>query len=185
MKTKKMFVLAAILGLQLLTMPSWAKDTVVIDRITQSEAEALDIQIPEDVPAGHHEVQIEVSDDSGVVSTQTLKFCKTPKGIIRWDDLCPGELAPFNPANDLAGTTGLAVAALSILGAVGGSLTSKSSSEESNKDSGELEPDTDQSSLESVQSGELQTITRRAGWGDRAKTWRFPFSNLIDKELNK
>ena len=178
-----MFVLAAILGLQLLTMPSWAKDTVVIDRITQSEAEALDIQIPEDVPAGHHEVQIEVSDDSGVVSTQTLKFCKTSEGTIKWDDLCPGELAPFNPADDPAGTTGLAVAALSILGAIGGSLTSNSSTKEGNREDNELEPDTDQSSLESVQSGELQTITRRAGWGDRAKTWRFPFSNLIDKEF--
>lgn len=175
---KKLFVIAAILGLQILTLPSWAKDTVLIDRITQSEAEALDIQIPADVPAGHHVVDIEVSDDSGIVSTQTLKFCKTSKGEIKWDDLCPGEFAPFDPASDPVGTTGLAVAALSILGAVGGSIT-KSSSENSK----ESDSDPEQSSLASIDSGELNSVQRRAGWGDRKKTWRAPFTNFTDSEF--
>lgn len=177
---KKLLVLAAIVGLQLLTMPSWAKDTVVIERITQSEAETLDIQIPEDVPPGHHEVQIEVSDDAGVLSTQTLKFCKTAKGIIKWDDLCPGELAPFNPADDPIGTTGLAVAALSILGAIGGSKNETDSSGES---SGSSEGDVEQSSLEAIETGELEKIKRKPGWGDRLRTWRFPLTSLADREF--
>ena len=100
MKTQKKILLALIVGLQLLTLPAFAKNTVLIDRTTQSAAEQLDIQIPADVPPGHHEVQIEVSDDAGIVSAQTIYFCKTDKGIIKWDDLCPGELAPYDPSKD-------------------------------------------------------------------------------------
>lgn len=186
MKTQKKILLALIVGLQLLTLPAFAKNTVLIDRTTQSAAEQLDIQIPADVPPGHHEVQIEVSDDAGIVSAQTIYFCKTDKGIIKWDDLCPGELAPYDPSKDPKGVTGLAVAAFALLSAVGGSIASSSSSSDSggsSDGSGTPEPDTDQSSLEAIEAGELRRHKRKAGWGDKARTWRFPLTWLTDREF--
>lgn len=181
---KKKVLLAAVIGLQILALPVWAKDTVVIDRVTQSEAEQLDIQIPADVPAGHHEVQIEVSNDAGIIGTQTIKFCKTSTGEIKWDDLCPGENAPYDPASDPKGTTGLAVSALSILGAIGGSLASSQSSDSSSNDGKTPERDSDQSNLESIETGELKRHKRKAGWGDKARTWRlFPLTAVTDREF--
>ena len=53
-------MLAILFILQLSILPSWGADTVLLDRLTSSEAEDLDIQIPADVPPGYHEVVIEV-----------------------------------------------------------------------------------------------------------------------------
>ena len=85
----KKLLLAIVLITQISVLPSWGKDTVLIDRITQSEAEQLDIQIPPETPAGFHQIQIEVSDDAGVVSSKTIFFCKNLVGEIKWDNDCP------------------------------------------------------------------------------------------------
>ena len=64
----KKFFLALILIAQISVLPSWGADTVLIDRITQSEAEELDIQIPPETPSGYHQIQIEVYDDAGTIA---------------------------------------------------------------------------------------------------------------------
>jgi hypothetical protein len=51
-----------------------AEKKVVIDRLTQSEAEDLDIEIPDDVPPGFHSITIEVYDDNGTVSQKEIEF---------------------------------------------------------------------------------------------------------------
>ena len=86
----KRFVLYVLLLLNFLILPSAnAKQDVVIDRITQSEAEDLNIEIPDDVPPGHHSITIEVYDDKGTVSQKEIPFCKDNEGVVQWDDKCP------------------------------------------------------------------------------------------------
>ena len=93
---KKLFAFSLLL-LNFLVLPSAnAKDEVVIDRITKSEAEDLNIEIPDSVPSGHHSITIEVYDDNGTVSKKQIPFCKDTEGVVQWDDKCPDldEIAP-------------------------------------------------------------------------------------------
>lgn len=100
----KKMLLIVIFFMQITILPIWGADNVVIDRITQSEAEQLDIQIPEDTPAGFHQILIEVSDDAGIVSEKTLFFCKDLQGEIKWDNTCPDLKQPASPTGEEAPT---------------------------------------------------------------------------------
>ena len=122
----KKILLLAIIFLNLSVLPSFAAEQkVVIDRLTQSEAEDLDIQIPDDVPPGYHSITIEVYDDNGTVSQKDIEFCKDENGVVQWDNNCPNlkvdeegdfiepepveevksDLKPYNPLKDSDTTT--------------------------------------------------------------------------------
>ncbi len=140
-------LLIVIFFMQITILPIWGADNVVIDRITQSESEQLDIQIPEETPAGFHQILIEVSDDAGIVSEKTLFFCKDLQGEIKWDNTCPdlkqpaspaGEevpteepeilqiatLPPFSPLDNPEETQSLQIAAFALLSALGAGVAS-------------------------------------------------------------
>ena len=99
---KKLAILALLL-LNFLVLPANAvEQKVVIDRLTQSEAEDLDIEIPDEVPPGFHSITIEVYDDNGTVSQKEIEFCKDEEGVVQWDNKCPNlnldeEPAPVDP----------------------------------------------------------------------------------------
>ena len=81
----KKILLVAIILLNLSVLPSLAAEKkVVIDRITQSEAEDLNIEIPDDVPPGFHSITIEVYDDNGTVSQKEIEFCKDENGVVQY-----------------------------------------------------------------------------------------------------
>jgi hypothetical protein len=142
-------MLATLFILQISIMPTWAAETVLLDRLTSAEAENLDIQIPAEVPPGYHEVIIEVYDDAGTVDKKILTFCKDLNGTIDWASNCPelvriytepeliplterSELPAYDPAQepdkskDLQVTAFAALAALSAAGAAAGSQKSGS-----------------------------------------------------------
>ena len=97
-------LLASLFILQLSILPSWGAETVLIDRLTTSEAEELNIEIPAETPPGYHEVIIEVSDNFGVVEQKILTFCKGLDGTIDWASDCPG-LAEISSAEELRNIT--------------------------------------------------------------------------------
>ncbi len=194
-------LLASLFILQLSTLPSWGADTVLIDRVTSAEAEQLDIELPNDVPPGYHEVVIEVSDETGVVEQKVLTFCKDLDGNIDWASNCPNlariyseeelasltqraELPSYDPAQepekskDLAVTAFAALAALSTAGAAAGAGNTSSSSENSGKDkdgeedSGDDSSNEEQDDLASISAGDLEKIDRGPGKGDLSNTWR-------------
>jgi hypothetical protein len=180
-----------LLLLNFLVLPSAvAKDEVVLDRITQSEAEDLDIEIPEDVPSGHHSITIEVYDDNGTVSQKQIPFCKDTQGVVQWDDKCPDldvlapvdkedpvqvkaielGLKPYDPLKDSETTHGLQLAAFAALAAL--------TSIKRNDKKGDEEQD--QESLQSVSSGALKLLKDEPGWGDLSNTWHSPFTEKTD-----
>jgi hypothetical protein len=194
---KKIF-LALILITQISVLPSWGADTVLIDRITQSEAEDLDIQIPPETPSGFHQIQIEVSDDSGVVSSKTILFCKNLLGEIKWDNNCPdvveaaqGFMKPYDPMDNPEDTQSTQVAAFALLASLAAGK-SASNNKNSGSKSGENSDATDENSrddyeesedsedLASVGAGGLALIKRKDGWGDRSKTWRIKRTDSVD-----
>jgi hypothetical protein len=200
---KKLF-LALILITQISVLPSWGKDTVLIDRITENQAEDLDIQIPVETPSGFHQIQIEVSDDAGVVSSKTIFFCKNLLGEIKWDNDCPdvveaaqGFMKPYDPMDYPDETQSTQVAAFALLGALaaGGAAAAGSKSSENSKDQnseqddeqsrGDYEESEDSEDLASVGAGGLALIKRKDGWGDRSRTWRHKRTEGIDRRWRK
>ena len=192
---KKLF-LTLILITQISVLPSWGADTVLIDRITQSEAEELDIQIPPETPSGYHQIQIEVSDDAGIVSAKTILFCKNLLGEIKWDNNCPdlveaaqGFMKPYDPLDYPEETQSTQVAAFALLAALAAGKAAGGKSSDNSKDAtqqdGEesredYEESEDSEDLASVGAGGLALIKRKDGWGDRSKTWRIKRTDSVD-----
>lgn len=132
----KRIIVALLLLPTLLFLPtSNAEDTVIIDRFTREEAETLDIDIPEDTPAGYHEAIIEITDENGESTSKVLAFCKTSEGEIRWDNACPDvspllsaeelssiesrdDLPPYSPTQEPEKTVDTQVAAFALISAV-------------------------------------------------------------------
>ena len=167
-----------------------AEKKVVIDRLTQSEAEDLDIEIPDDVPPGFHSITIEVYDDNGTVSQKEIEFCKNEKGVVQWDNKCPNlnldeepapvdpepvkaikvGLQPYDPLSDPETTKGLHLAGFAALAA----LTSIKRNEK------QSDEEQDQESLQSVSSGALKLLKDEPGKGDLSSTWDNRFTDNTD-----
>jgi hypothetical protein len=192
----KKLLLALVLITQISVLPSWGAETVLIDRITQSEAEELDIQIPPETPSGFHQIQIEVSDDAGILSSKTILFCKNLLGEIKWDNNCPdvveaaqGFMKPYDPLDYPEETQSTQVAAFALLGALAagkaaGGKSSGNSKDATQQDGEESRDDYEESEdsedLASVGAGGLALIKRKDGWGDRSKTWRIKRTDSVD-----
>jgi hypothetical protein len=193
----KKLLLALVLITQISVLPSWGAETILIDRITQSEAEELDIQIPPETPSGFHQIQIEVYDDAGTISAKTILFCKNLLGEIKWDNNCPdvveaaqGFMKPYDPLDYPEETQSTQVAAFALLGALAvgkaaGGKNSDNSRDGSTEQEGEQSRDDYEESeesedLASVGAGGLALIKRKGGWGDRSKTWRFKRTDSVD-----
>jgi len=186
----KRIVLFALLLLNFLVLPNAdAKQEVVIDRITQAEAEDLNIEIPDDVPPGHHSITIEVYDEKGTVSQKEIPFCKDNDGVVQWDDKCPDlktdspatkdpipvkaikeGLQPYDPMGDPETTKGLQIAAFAALAA----LTSIKRNEKQDDE------EQDQESLQSVSSGALKLLKNEPGKGDLSNTWDNRYTDETD-----
>ena len=167
-----------------------AEKKVVIDRLTQSEAEDLDIEIPDDVPPGFHSITIEVYDDNGTVSQKEIEFCKDENGVVQWDNKCPNlnldeepapvdpepvkaikaGLQPYDPLSDPETTKGLHLAGFAALAA----LTSIKRNEK------QSDEEQDQESLQSVSSGALKLLKDDPGKGDLSSTWDNRFTDETD-----
>jgi hypothetical protein len=167
-----------------------AEKKVVIDRLTQSEAEDLDIEIPDDVPPGFHSITIEVYDDNGTVSQKEIEFCKDENGVVQWDNKCPNlnldeepapvdpepvkaikvGLQPYDPLSDPETTKGLHLAGFAALAA----LTSIKRNEK------QSDEEQDQESLQSVSSGALKLLKDEPGKGDLSSTWDNRFTDEAD-----
>jgi hypothetical protein len=178
---KLLLLTIIILNFSVLPSSVAVEKNVVIDRLTQSEAEDLDIEIPDSVPPGFHSITIEVYDDNGTVSEKEIEFCKDEKGVVQWDNKCPNlnleeepapvdpepvkaiktGLQPYDPLGDPETTKGLHLAGFAALAA----LTSIKRNEK------QSEEEQDQESLQSVSSGALKLLKNEPGKGDLSNTW--------------
>jgi len=187
---RKLLLLALII-LNFSVLPADAVEKkVVIDRLTQSEAEDLDIEIPDEVPSGFHSITIEVYDDNGTVSEKEIEFCKDENGVVQWDNKCPNlnldeepapidpepvkaikiGLQPYDPLGDPETTKGLHLAGFAALAA----LTSIKRNEK------QSEEEQDQESLQSVSSGALKLLKNEPGKGDLSQTWDNRYTDETD-----
>ncbi len=161
-----------------------ADEKVLIDRLSQSEAEDLEIEIPDDVPPGFHIITIEVYDDNGTVSQRDISFCKDEEGIVQWDNNCPNlvlssddpieDSAPskYDPMEDRERSKGIQAALFAILAAITATRRGEKPRD--------LERTEEEESWQSVAAGALKIVRDDVGWGDRSWTWRVPFTARSD-----
>ena len=188
-----------------------AEDTVILDRATQEEAEILDIQIPEDTPAGYHEAVIEVTDENGQTTSKILAFCKTGEGEIRWDNECPDvapllsaeelsaiesrdDLPPYSPTQEPEETVDTQVAAFALISAVAagaaalGQIASNSRSagdpaRRREKDEEEKEEERESGDLASASAGKLKFAKREVAWGDSSRVWKIGYREGLERKF--
>jgi hypothetical protein len=187
----KKLLLLALIFLNFSVLPADAVEKkVVIDRLTQSEAEDLDIEIPDSVPPGFHSITIEVYDDNGTVTEKEIEFCKDEKGVVQWDNKCPNlnlekeptptdpepvkaikvGLQPYDPLSDPETTKGIHLAGFAALAA----LTSIKRNEK------QSDEEQEQESLQSVSSGALKLLKDEPGRGDLSRSWDNRFTDESD-----
>lgn len=187
----KKLLLLALVFLNFSVLPADAVEKkVVIDRLTQAEAEDLDIEIPDEVPPGFHSITIEVYDDNGTVSEKEIEFCKDENGVVQWDNKCPNlnleeepapidpepvkaikvGLQPYDPLSDPETTKGLHLAGFAALAA----LTSIKRNEK------QSDEEQEQESLQSVSSGALKLLKNEPGRGDLSQSWDNRFTDESD-----
>jgi hypothetical protein len=187
----KKLLLLVLIFLNFTVLPADAVEKkVVIDRLTQSEAEDLDIEIPDDVPPGYHSITIEVYDDNGTVTEKEVEFCKDEEGVVQWNNNCPNlkldeepaavdpepvkaikaGLQPYDPLGDPETTKGLHLAGFAALAA----LTSIKRNEK------QSDEEQEQESLQSVSSGALKLLKDEPGRGDLSRSWDNRFTEESD-----
>ena len=152
---------------------------VILDQLLTGDSPQLnteDIKIPDDLKPGYHELQVEVLDDNGVVSSKTALFCKDLDGELHFDNNCPDLLVtnnkkvfrnqykPYDPSSDPMGTASLALVAF----AVGSSLLGFGSNKfDENPAASHESDDESMPDLGGVGAAKLADRENQDAWGDR------------------
>ena len=177
---------------------AFGADRVLVEQVATSEAEQIELQVPDDAPIGHHIMTVEVLDDQGVVTSRDVTFCKDTNGEIQWDDICPDVvdvvepsrlegifnpllLPDYNPEKDTKNVGALVVGAFALLGATSAAGSSSASSPTSG---GGDTPQQEREELEGIEAGRRRRIKRPEGPGDRSDTFRWPLTDFLDRQLN-
>jgi hypothetical protein len=181
---------------------------VVLEKITQEEFEALQIEIPNDLAPGYHEMIIEIfNDQEEVVEERLLAFCKTYDGEISWDNSCQdlvelvdpstldvielrSDLPEYVPASEPEKTVDSQVAAFAVLsvvaagGAAAGSLVGSASRNSSRvKEEEEKEEERESGDVASADAGKLKFYQDSEKWGDQSNLWKLAFVPTIERKL--
>lgn len=181
---------------------------VVLEKITQEEFEALQIEIPNDLAPGYHEMIIEVfNDQEEVVEEKLLAFCKTYDGEISWDNSCQdlvelvdpstldvielrSDLPEYIPASEPEKTVDSQVAAFAVLsvvaagGAAAGSLVGSASRNSSRvKEEEEKEEERESGDVASADAGKLKFYQDSDKWGDQSRLWKLAFVPTVERKL--
>jgi hypothetical protein len=181
---------------------------VVLEKITQEEFEALQIEIPIDLAPGYHEMIIEIfNDQEEVVEERLLAFCKTYDGEISWDNSCQdlvelvdpstldvielrSDLPEYVPASEPEKTVDSQVAAFAVLsvvaagGAAAGSLVGSASRNSSRvKEEEEKEEERESGDVASADAGKLKFYQDSDKWGDQSRLWKLAFVPTVERKL--
>lgn len=173
--------LVQIILILLIFSPASSANQVIIDRLTASEEEKLDIQIPEDTKPGFHELIIEIYDENGTIKETLIDFCKTQEGEIRWDNNCPNLEATtdYFPSQDADAVVDSMILLFALAAAA--AMGSKQRDRENQRDGeGESEEEREQGDIASSDSGKLKVKEREEKWGDQSPTWKAPLTSRVD-----
>jgi hypothetical protein len=195
MRLHKVILLTAILVLNI-GAPSLAfagDNRVILDQLLTGDVPQLnanDITIPDDLKPGYHELQVEVLDDNGVVSSKTALFCKDLKGELHFDNNCPDLLVtndkkvfrsaykPYDPTSDPVGTASIALVAFAVASSLlgfGSNRFDQNPAEHSDDNQDSM------GDLGSVSAAKLSQRELPDAWGDRRWYINTTLFNSLDE----
>lgn len=176
---------------------------ILLEKITQQQAEDFDIAIPQDTKPGFHSITVEVSDANLVVEQKTFEFCKNLAGEIHWDNVCPdliavahqvplkvaapaqglGKYDPFSQPGKTSHTIVVAFAALTVL-AAGGTRNMAASMGVTSVSGAQTNSNTTQTPqqgfLAQLSKGNLLLVGAQLGRGDQSRSWHAPLTSKLD-----
>lgn len=106
MKRKRLVVTVLTLFLAFQAALAFAQSQIVYEVIAADELVDVDLEIPENVAPGYHQMLVEVLDDNGVVRSKVALFCKDTDGTVSLDNVCPGLVAAGITGSDEIFTPG-------------------------------------------------------------------------------
>ena len=80
--------------------------SVILLKVTRSQAEKLELVIPKGTKPGYHIITVQILDAKGIVSSHDVAFCKMPSGVINWNNKCPGLASPTGSNQGTEGSQG-------------------------------------------------------------------------------
>jgi hypothetical protein len=185
---KKFFVGLALVFIGLLSTfaPASAADgpKVILDQLLTGDApdlSAQDLNIPDDLAPGFHELTVEVYDDNGVISTKTALFCKDLNGELHFDNVCPGLTAkpiakkaePYYPFAKPEETISFFAAVV----AFASSLFSLRNSSQNDFDQKDSDTPSDFGGVAAAGLGARESVR---AWGDRRKYTKWRMIGSLD-----
>jgi hypothetical protein len=168
---------------------------VILDQLLTGDAPQLntnDIKIPDDLKPGYHELQVEILDDNGVVSSRTALFCKDLSNELRFDNNCPDLLVtnkvkvfrnqykPYEPASDPVGTASIALVAFAVASSL---LNFGSRRFDENPAAAQDDNQDSMGDLGSVAAAKLAKQEKSNAWGDRRWYINTTLFNSLDNQL--
>lgn len=176
---------------------------ILLEKITQQQAENFDIAIPPDTKPGFHSITVEVSDANLVVEQKTFEFCKNFAGEIHWNNICPDLIAvppqvdqkvaapaqgiakydPLSEPGKTSHTIVVAFAALTVLAAGGARniATSMGTTSASGAQGNSNTTQTPQQGfLAQLSKGSLLLVGAQLGRGDQSRSWHAPLTSKLD-----
>lgn len=176
---------------------------ILVQKITQQQAENFDITIPLDTKPGFHSITVEVSNANLVVERKIFEFCKNLSGEIHWDNICPDlltvelqvplkgaepaqGLAKYDPLSEpekTSQTIVVAFAALTVLAACGtrNIVASMATTSASGVQAAANATKTSQQGfLAQLSKGSLLLVGAQLGRGDQSRSWHAPFTSKLD-----
>ncbi len=197
MKFKALLAATAIIFLNL-AGPSAvfaSENRVILDQLLTGDAPQLnanDIKIPDDLKPGFHELQVEILDDNGVVSSKTALFCKDLSGELHFDNNCPDLLVtnkvkvfrnqykPYDPTSDPIGTASLALVAFAVASSI---LNFGSRRFDQNPATAQDDNQDSMGDLGSVSAAKLANQEKSNAWGDRRWYINTKLFNSLDDQF--
>ena len=168
---------------------------VILDQLLTGDAPQLntnDIKIPDDLKPGYHELQVEILDDNGVVSSRTALFCKDLSNELRFDNNCPDLLVtnkvkvfrnqykPYEPSSDPVGTASIALVAFAVASSL---LNFGSRRFDENPAAAQDDNQDSMGDLGSVAAAKLAKQEKSNAWGDRRWYINTTLFNSLDNQL--
>jgi len=169
-----------------------SSDVTLFQTITQTEAQELNISIPDSTPVGYKSLEVQISGMQKVAEYKKILFCKEIDGVIHWNNICPqleklnaqtalaaatlrSDLPPYSPLSNPRRTTDTAIIAFAALTLMTGAGAAASRI-------------LGNPTLISAQPGYLAQLSRGGvfiasaaiGRGDKAEVWRSPISRQVD-----
>lgn len=193
------FLLLLLMLMNLSVGPTFAEETVVVERDVSSTNQQLDLRVPTATSPGPGSFKVEIINPDGSLDhVENIEYCKDTSGVIHWREACaelvkiasleelvkvndPDQLPAYDPAQEPIKTTERLLVGLAALTLIGVRIEEEKKNDEEKSDTNsESSEAKEKEELASLDSGELGLFVAGVKRGDLSRTWQHKRTHQID-----